>query len=177
MPTKILALTAGHSSQDPGAISGSFTESKLALELRDLIALELINSPFQVLTDGAKGNNKPLKDAIALAKGADLAVEIHFNAASNSTAQGVESISLPAKKAASQKLSASVSAVLGCKLRGESGWTDQSKSARGKLGFVNAGGVIVEICFISNTAEMQIYKEKKDRLAEVLAGLFKELVK
>ena len=173
---KKLLISAGHSASDPGAVVGSITEAKLALELRDLIAFELINGPFQVLTDGAKGNNLPLKDAVALAKKSDLAIEIHFNASANFTAQGVESISLASKKIASQKLSASISAVLGCRLRGESGWIDQSKSARGKLGFVEAGGIIVEVCFITNTQELAQYKERKQKLAAVLAKTLKELV-
>jgi len=40
------------------------------------------------------------------------------------------------------------------KLRGDDGWIDQSQSARGKLGFVSAGGLIVELGFISNEVEL-----------------------
>lgn len=171
---KTLLISAGHSSTDSGAIFGGYKESELALELRDLIVKELDRAAIKVLTDGAEGQNKPLKDAIALISSSDLAVEIHFNAAASTFAQGVESISLPAKKAIAQKISASVSAVIGSRLRGDSGWIDQSQSARGKLGFVEAGGIIVEIWFITNTLEMQHYQANKFKLARVLALTLKE---
>lgn len=173
---KNLLIAAGHSVLDPGAVCGTQTEAKLALELRDLIALELINEPFQILTDGVKGENKCLKDSIASAKKSDLAIELHFNASANFTAQGVESISLPKLKLASQKISASISAVLGTRLRGDSGWIDQSKSARGKLGFVEAGGIIVEVCFITNTQELALYHTNKFKLARILALTLKEIL-
>lgn len=175
---KTLLISAGHSSTDSGAVFGGYKESELALDLRDLIAANFhLSEPLTLLTDGAKGENLPLKDSIALAKKANLAVEIHFNAAASTSAKGVEVISLPSKKVASQKIAAAISAVLGCKLRGDSGWIDQSKSARGKLGFVEAGGIIIEVCFITNTEELAVYQKQKQSLAEVLASLFKELVK
>lgn len=174
---KTILISAGHSALDPGAVSGSQTEAKLALELRDLIAKELISPDLRILTDGKTGQNLPLKDAMGLIAKTDLAIEIHFNAAASLFAGGVESISLAKLKSASQKISASISAVLGTRLRGDSGWIDQSKSARGKLGFVEAGGIIIEVCFITNTEELAVYQKQKQRLAEVLASLFKELVK
>jgi len=174
---KTLLISAGHSDQDPGAVSGLHTEAKLALELRDLIVEELKTTAIKVLTDGTEGQNLALKEAIFLAKQVDLAVELHFNAAGSAFAQGVESISLPAKKEISQKLSASISSVLGSRLRGDSGWIDQSQSARGKLGFVQAGGIIVEVCFITNTMEMEYYQLNKAKLAHVLALTLKEYLK
>ena len=173
---KKILISAGHSALDPGAVAGSVTEAKLALELRDLIVKEMSDSGVTVLTDGRQGENLPLRDAISLIPGTALAVEIHFNAAGAAFAQGVESISLPEKKGISQKISASISSVLGSKLRGDSGWIDQSRSARGKLGFVEAGGIIVEVCFITNTQELAQYKERKQKLAAVLAKTLKELV-
>lgn len=169
-----LLISAGHSDKDPGAVAGSVTEAKLALELRDLIVKEMSDSEVTIITDGRQGENLPLRDAISQIPGTDLAVEIHFNAAGAAFAQGVEAISLPEKKGISQKISASISSVLGSRLRGDSGWIDQSLSARGKLGFVNAGGIIVEVCFITNTMEMQHYQANKAKLARVLSLTLKE---
>lgn len=171
---KTLLISAGHSSTDSGAVFGGYKESELALELRDLIVKELDKTSIKVITDGAEGQNNPLRDSIALISSSDLAIEIHFNAAGSAFAQGVESISLPAKKEIAQKISASISSVIGSRLRGDSGWIDQSQSARGKLGFVQAGGIITEICFITNTLEMQCYQANKLKLARVLALTLKE---
>lgn len=171
---KTLLISAGHSNTDPGAVFGGYKEAELATELRDLIVKELDKTPIKILTDGKTGDNKPLREAISLIKSSDLAVEIHFNAAGSAFAQGVESISLKDKKEISQKLSASVSSVIGSRLRGDSGWIDQSQSARGKLGFVQAGGIITEICFITNTLEMQCYQANKLKLARVWALTLKE---
>ena len=174
---KKVLIAAGHSDVDPGAIAPSATEAKLALELRDMVARELkVISDLIVLTDGKQGQNLPLRESIALAKSCDLAIEFHFNASGAVFAQGVESISKPDKKEIAQKLSASVSAVNGSRLRGDSGWIDQTRSARGKLGFIEAGGIIVEICFITNTLELQQYRASKERLAHVLALTVKEVM-
>lgn len=48
---KTLLISAGHSSSDPGAISGGCKESELALELRDLIVKELGSFNIKALTD------------------------------------------------------------------------------------------------------------------------------
>ena len=173
---KKILIAAGHSAADSGAVSGAAIEAKLALDLRDLIVSEFLpTEPFEVTTDGVIGQNLPLKDSIFLAHGKDVAVEIHFNAAANPQATGVEVIAPNNKRVAAQRLAAGISACLGLKLRGDSGWIDQSQSARGKLGFVSAGGFILEICFISNIDDLKAYASKKKLLATVLAKLIKEI--
>ena len=86
----------------------------------------------------------------------------------------METISLPKDKALAQRISQAIARVMGARLRGDAGWIDQSKSARGRLGFVNAGGLIVELFFISNPAELAAWDAKKwlvaSAAADVLAG-------
>lgn len=43
-----------------------------------------------VLEDGEDGESQPLKKAIALAKKADVAIEIHFNSSPASSSNGIE---------------------------------------------------------------------------------------
>ena len=154
-------ITAGHSSADPGAVSGSRKEADIARDMRNMVALKLRQRGYTVTTDGDGDVNKPLRDAIALIKPNVVAIEFHCNASTNSKATGVESISLPKHKALSQHISRSVSEVMGLPLRGDAGWIDQSQSARGRLGFVNAGGIIVELFFISNPENLQAWDSKK----------------
>lgn len=168
---KKVLISAGHSDTDPGAIQNGAREANLAKELRDLVAdkLRAINKVLVLEDETSVSTNLPLVAAIKLAASADLCVEIHFNSSASVFASGVESISIERLKGFAQKLSAAVSSVLATKLRGEAGWISEAQSARGKLGFVRAGGVILEVCFISNTAELSLYKERKEILAEVLA--------
>lgn len=98
--------------------------------------------------------NQDLNAAIKLIKGSSVAVEFHMNAALNKSANGVETIALPKDKKLAQDLSKAVADAFGSRLRGDNGWIDQSQSARGKLGFISNGGLIVELGFISNEEEL-----------------------
>ena len=167
-------ISAGHSDTDPGAVSNGHTEAKLALQLRDSVAAYLRQYGVKVVEDGNDGQNLPLTDAIRLAKGR-FAIEIHFNAGPESAA-GVECIALPAMRYHAQRLAASVASVLRNKLRGDHGYIDQSKSARGRLGFVQAGGLILEVCFLSNRQETAYYMANSSKVAQELAKAIEELV-
>ena len=161
MTNKIVCVTAGHSNTDSGAVAKDGTqENHLAVKFRNAVVSYLQkHSDITVRTDGHGNNNAPLAEAIKLVKGSDLALECHMNAFTNPTASGVESISLPKQKAISQNISASIAKVFESKLRGDKGWISQEQSARGKLGFVNAGGIIVELEYISNPEKLQKFND------------------
>ena len=167
-------VTAGHSDKDPGACANGYKEADLALWLRNIIASKLRQLGHTVLEDGEDSQNQPLKTAIALIPKANKAIEIHFNAAANPLACGVETIALPKDKGLAQKLSQAIADVLGTKLRGDKGFIDQSKSARGKLGFISNGGLIIEVCFITNKAEMDSYQDRKWLVASAIARVLNE---
>lgn len=160
-----IAITAGHSGTDPGAVNTSLklTEAGLATNLRDQVAALLRLRGFTVVEDGADGENQPLKQALTLVKNR-LAIELHFNAGPP-TAKGVEAISLPKLRAFSCKLAQSVARTLKTKVRGMEGWIDQSQSQHPRLAFVQAGGVILEVCFISNNQEMIFYTANSSLVA------------
>ena len=165
----IIVLTAGHSATDPGAVAGGFTEAGLMLDLRDITAELLRELGHVVIQDGADGENLPLRRAIELIDHGAIAVELHTNASDNPAARGVEAISLPPLQAFSQRLAQAVAAVLHTRVRGLAGWIDQSQSARGRLGYVNAGGVILETFFISNPAERHVYLDRRYEVAAAIA--------
>lgn len=165
-------VTAGHGDKDPGACAGGFTERDLMTELRDLVALRLRAKGHSVRTDGNPLQNLPLVHALTLVPGADVAIELHLNASTNPDAGGVEAISLPGQKVQAMAMSKAIAGVLGIRPRGEGGWIDQAQSARGRLGFVRAGGMVVEVFFITNPVELKKYrlmtKQVADAIAEVL---------
>jgi N-acetylmuramoyl-L-alanine amidase len=83
----------------------------------------------------------------------------------------VETIALPKQRDLAQRISFAISAVLGLRVRGEAGYIDQTASARGKLGFVTAGGLIAELCFISNQSDLVQLQSNMHRVASAIAGV------
>ena len=151
---QFVTVTAGHSNKDPGAVNGKFKEAELVSQFRNAVAYYLREAGIQYKTDGVGATNQNLNAAIKLIKGSSVAVEFHMNAATSKQANGIETIALPKDKKLAQELSKAVADVFGSRLRGDNGWIDQSQSARGKLGFISNGGLIVELGFISNEEEL-----------------------
>ena len=165
-------ITAGHSDVDPGAVAGPIREEAIAQEFRNILAAKLRAMGHRVITDGEPAVNRPLADALRLIRpGAVANVEIHTNAASNPTAGGVECISLPKDKLLSQRLSRAVARVLELRVRGDGGWIDQRQSHRGRLAFVERGGLILELFFLSNPAERKVYEDRKWLVASAVANV------
>lgn len=164
---KSYLISAGHSETDPGAVNGRITESDLVTELRDIILKKLTEKKVKAIGDGAKGENQPLAAAIKLANGR-VSYELHFNASDNKGACGVESISQSRDQTVAQKISQGIAAVLGTKIRGDKGWIPQTASQHSRLGFVVAGGTIIEVCFISNEKELASYQAKKYLVADAI---------
>jgi N-acetylmuramoyl-L-alanine amidase len=151
---QFVTVTAGHSNTDPGAVNGKYKEAELVSQFRNAVAYYLREAGIQYKTDGVGILNQDLNAAIKLIKGSSVAVEFHMNAATSKQANGIETIALPKDKKLAQDLSKAVADAFGSRLRGDNGWIDQSQSARGKLGFISNGGLIVELGFISNEEEL-----------------------
>lgn len=174
---KLILVSAGHSTApggDRGAVGNGYVEANLAVEIRDGVALELRRKGLSVIEDGADGVSEPLSKAVLLAKKSDIAVEFHWNAGS-STANGVEVLSKPVHKSLAQRLAKAIADPAGLKLRGEGGWKAENSGPHQRLAFISdGGGLIVEVAFITNRADMTAYEANKytivRNLAEVLAG-------
>lgn len=171
---QFVTVTAGHSDTDPGAVNGKFQEADLAVKFRNAVAYYLREAGIQYKTDGVGTTNQNLNAAIKLIKGSSVAVEFHMNAASNKSAHGVETIALPKDKKLAQELSKAVADSFGSRLRGDNGWIDQSQSARGKLGFISNGGLIVELGFISNEEELFQFNARYWSAAKAVAKVLIE---
>ena len=163
-------ISAGHGGTDPGAVALGRKEADIALAMRSLVATRLLELRHTVLQDGGTGVNLPLRDALKLIKGTDLAVELHCNAAANHQATGVEVIAPPALKLVAQRIARAIAGETGQRLRGQGGWIDQTQSQHHRLAWVQAGGIIVEMVFITNPADMQTFMQRQDRVAQAIAG-------
>lgn len=160
--SKIICLTAGHSNTDPGACNGSDREADLAQDMRNIISSILRNDyGLIVRTDGEGKGNMPLRDAVKLIRGSDVAIEFHTNAAVSKAATGIEALSTPKNKRWCQALSKAVAKATGWKLRGEDGFKPDNAGQHSRLAYAQAGGIVFEPFFISNDADLKQFKERK----------------
>lgn len=172
-----LFLIAGHGGKDPGAVSGSYIERDLAIELRFLINNEL--RKLNVIPN-MDANDNYLALTLSWLRGKlnakDVIIDIHWNASSNPTANGTEVI-VPevASQYENELANALVSTIasIGFKNRGVKPETD---TARKKLGIMRptAENILIEVCFISNTQDMLLYQKSKQILAKKLAYIIRE---
>lgn len=165
-----IAVTAGHSNTDSGAVGNGFQENKFCAGLRNIIVHYLKTSGYDVKTDGTGLVNAPLKDAIAIAKNAKVAIEIHLNASTNSKAEGIEVLANPKDKVLAQKISKAIYDVTKSPLRGEMGYKPENSGQHARLGYVRAGGLVVEVEFISNKERMKALNDKVWLVGKSIAG-------
>jgi len=168
---KPIVITAGHSIADPGAVAGGLTEADICTDFRNLVAHYLKAAGVAFTTDGKEGENLPLARAIGLVRAAGpgaLAVEFHCNAAASPAATGVESLSSEKGKALGAALCQAIADTIGVKNRGAKG---EASGQHSRLGFVQAGGVILELFFISNPDDRRRYLDKKWLVAKAVAGV------
>lgn len=184
--TKIITITSGHANTikpDSGAVGKTkegkvIKEADMAMLLRNTI-LHYLQQDKEIVTrcDGYGQTNLPLSEALKLIEGSDFACEIHFNASTNKTANGVECIVSQKDTEVGQRLSKAVSDVTGWKLRGNKGVIHEEDSARGRLAYVKDGACILEVAFISNPVEMEVFNQKYWLIAKSIAEVLIDYVK
>lgn len=170
----LIVITAGHSNTDPGAVNGQMREADFCADMRNYVAFYLRNWGFNVVTDGEGRTNAPLAQAVHLARKADLAVEFHLNASTNKTVKGIEVLSRDKHKKISQAIAKAINSVTGSPLRGEEGWKPEDAGQHRRLAFVSAGGIIVELEFISNFNRMKTLTETRWVVAKAIAEVIKD---
>ncbi len=168
--SKIIVLTAGHSNTDPGAVNGSDREADIAQDIRNIVASILRDDyGLTVRTDGEGKGNLPLREAVKLIRGSDVAIEFHTNAAASKAATGVEALSTPKNKRWCQVLSRAVADATGWKLRGDGGFKPDNAGQHSRLAYAQAGGIVFEPFFISNDADLKFFKERKWAICRAIA--------
>lgn len=171
-------VTAGHGGTDPGNTWNGFYEAALMDELGHIVALKLRQRGHVVREDGPKGENWPLKEAIELVEGADLAIELHTNASKDTKASGVEVVSLWRDRRKAQRIAQGIAGVLEIPVRRAAGFLDAEdiRRERGFMpGYCRHGGLIVETFFQSNTEDLRKYRERTWLVADAIATAMEEL--
>lgn len=191
----MIYLLAGHSNKDPGA-SGArghveFTmtkpfikyeetpikESTLTKDLRNLV-LAKINQPkfaLRLPSVTIDDDNDSLKTVLKKIKSTedDIICDLHFNSGTR-TSTGVAVIhpEVPSdkEKQLAKALADKLAAIMGINNRGT---MKPSETPRKKLGVMNPKGtnVLIEVCFISNPADVAAYDLHRDEVAEAIADI------
>jgi N-acetylmuramoyl-L-alanine amidase len=170
----MILVSAGHSDTDPGAVNKhGRKEADIARDMRNMVALYLRrDSNYRITTDGISMNNKPLREAVRLVgKGKDdIAIEFHCNAFHSEAARGTEALAQSKDKELSQILCKAVSEVMDTPVRGsDGGWKHEGSGQHSRLAFVRAGGIILELFFLTNPSELATWDAKKWLVAKRVA--------
>lgn len=164
-----LFVSAGHSNTDPGAAGNGFTEADFVLDLRDRVYKELDSRGIVLSTDGEKGDNLPLREAVVMAAQHEVAIELHCNSFARPSATGTETLSGEWLQDFPEALCAVISDTLGISNRGDKG---EGSGQHSRLAFVSKGhGVIVELFFISNPQDVRKYLDNKEKVVEAICDV------
>lgn len=177
-PMKTIVLTAGHNNKDSGAVSKDqkWTEAKIVTDLRNRVKTILEADGYTIVTDGKGEENLILSKAVALIPMGEVAIELHLNAAVSEQANGIEALAKSSLKSKCQTLCKSISDDMKYKIRGsDGGWKSTDSGQHSRLAFCEAGGIILEVFFISNKAELDSYINNPDRVAKAIADAIKKL--
>lgn len=169
---KSIFVSAGHSNVDPGAVAFGRKEADIAVEFRNLVAFYLhrhnADKPEQAVDfdlDGAGAVNMPLSQAAGKARKYDLSVEFHCNAGP-ANAGGAETLSARKDMALGAEITAALAKVLNIRDRGAK---PEDAGQHHRLAFVSAGGIIVELFFITNAGDLRQYDARKWLAAKAVA--------
>lgn len=165
---KSIFVSAGHGGSDPGAVANGRKEADIAVEFRNMVAFYLQREGFKVGMDGKDTENLPLKYAAASAKGYGIAVEFHCNAAASESARGVETLSGPKDMELGERIALAIAFALDIYNRGAK---PEGAGQHSRLAFVKAGGIIVELLFITNRHDLAAYDARKWIAAKAVADV------
>lgn len=186
----MIFLSAGHSTIDSGAttmvrdVAGKPTirkEADVVEEFRNIVSFILRNANVEHKADGVGDQNLPLSDTVKLIGKNRPALEFHCNAApppepklvngkmvTPAPAGGVETLSAPKDLVLGASICKAISDALGIKNRGAK---PENSGQHHRLAFVQAGGIIVELFFISSPTDLAAYDAKKWLAARAVANV------
>lgn len=171
----MIYLSAGHSTVDSGATTSQMVDGKkvirkeadIAEEFRNLVSFYLMRAKIPHLADGVGDENLPLVDTVKLIGRNRPAVEFHCNAGP-AQATGVETLSAANDMVLGSRICKAIADILGIRNRGAK---PENAGQHHRLAFVRAGGIIVEMFFLSNPNDLAAYDAKKWLMAREVADV------
>lgn len=165
-------ISAGHSETDPGAVAFNRREADIAVEFRNIVSFYLQRDKIPHELDGFGTTNMPLNLVVKRSRRHTLSIEFHCNAGPPS-ATGVEVLCAPKDNRIAAKICAILSTAFGIRNRGVK---PENAGQHRRLAFIQAGGLVVELFFISNKKDLAAYDAKKWVAARDVAQILKESV-
>ena len=159
-------ISAGHSNVDSGAVGFGRKEADIAVEIRNIVSFYLQRDKIPHELDGGGTTNLPLATVVKRSRAHRISVEFHCNAGP-AAATGCEILCAPKDNALAAKLCKVISDTLGIRNRGVK---PENAGQHHRLAFVQAGGMIIELFFITNQADLAAYDAKKWLLGRELAS-------
>lgn len=164
-------LSAGHSNTDPGAVGNGLKEADVAVEIRNIVSFYLTRMGVKHELDGTGTANVPLSAAVKKARNHAVSVEFHCNASANAKATGCEVLCAKKDNARAAKICEAIARTLGIKNRGVK---PENAGQHHRLAFVQAGGMIVELFFITNKDDVDRWNGSKWLLGKAIAEALAE---
>ncbi len=168
---KSIFLSAGHSGTDPGAVANGRREADIAVEFRNLVSFYLLRAGVPHELDGRGTENLPLREAVVRARRHPIGVEFHCNAAASAQATGVETLQADKDHRLGADICRAIAGTLGLRNRGAK---PENAGQHHRLAFVQAGGIIVELFFLTNPGDLAAYDAKKWLAARAVADVLIE---
>lgn len=162
-------ISAGHSNTDPGAVAFGRREADIAVEFRNITSFYLMRDSVPHELDGFGTQNLPLNKAVQQARHHARAVEFHCNAGPAS-ATGVEVLCAPKDDKISADICQAIASTLGIRNRGVK---PENSGQHTRLAFIRAGGIIVELFFLTNPNDLYAYDHRKWLAAREVARVLK----
>lgn len=160
-------ISAGHSNSDPGAVANGRREADIAVEFRNMVSFYLLRAGFPHELDSSGTDNLPLNATIKQSKKHKVSVEFHCNASGSSQANGVEALCAPKDNEMASAICKAISDTLKIRNRGVK---PENAGQHHRLAFVQAGGMIVELFFITNPLDVLAYDNRKWLAARAVAN-------
>jgi N-acetylmuramoyl-L-alanine amidase len=123
-----------------------------------MVSFYLAQSNVKHEVDGKETENMPLSVAAKRARLHKVSVEFHCNASSNVTATGVEVLCAPKDNKRAAAICEAISKALGIRNRGVK---PENSGQHHRLAFIQSGGMIVELFFITNRSDLIAYDARK----------------
>lgn len=166
---KVITLDPGHGGADPGAVLGSRYEKDDNLRMAKAVQKILEEKGQKVVMTRSGDTFVPLleRSTISNRNGADLFVSFHRNAVDNPAANGVENLVQLGAPAATRKAAQTVLD----KIIKVGGWVNRGLK-EGNLSVLrntNAPAMLLELGFITNSKDNQLFDQNFDAYARAIA--------
>lgn len=170
-------ISAGHNPNgikpDPGAVGNGKREADLTVEFRNLVLAELQKKDVNAVCDNDSERLGQYLERIKTGSGS-VVLEFHFDAAASASATGTTVLiggdADKNDKSFAKEIVEATANILQIKNRGV---ISETESHRGRLGLMRESGTValLELCFISNPADLKAYEKGKHALAEKIADI------